>query len=513
MTKRSLKHTIIAFVAGGTFFSLAVPVYASTTYVVQSGDTPCEIAELFRVPCADLLAANGLLSNAFIYPGQVLEVPIPAPAEDATTATTGGVTSAGVKAPPAQAPSVVDTGTADLLAVYGLAQASDPVFAAGAYRRDAGRELVPQARAALRPQLSVSGNYTMGSDDLYDAAGASIAVSQSLFNRANRLAVQQAGYRTQVTDLEYEIAAENLIIRTATAYFSVLATRDNLELSERNQRAIKRQLELAQERLEVGLGTRTDLFDAKARYENAVADGIESTKLLDDARHALVTLVDTDPGTLRQLADSTVLAPPQPDDAEQWVERAVVDNHALKAQALGVRIAGLDINRQRAQRQPTVGLSLSGAYNDRATTDATSATVTLAVNVPFYQGGLINARVREAALERNASEFDYEAALRDTKRNMRQAFLGAKSRLQRINALAAAVRASENALLAKEEGFAAGLTTNIAVLDAQRDLFSAQRDYFKERYDYILQVLELERLAGDLDETDMARVNAWLTAG
>jgi outer membrane protein len=103
--------------------------------------------------------------------------------------------------------------------------------------------------------------------------------------------------------------------------------------------------------------------------------------------------------------------------------------------------------------------------------------------------------------------------LRDTKRNMRQAFLGAKSRLQRINALAAAVRASENALLAKEEGFAAGLTTNIAVLDAQRDLFSAQRDYFKERYDYILQVLELERLAGDLDETDMARVNAWLTAG
>jgi len=74
------------------------------------------------------------------------------------------------------------------------------------------------------------------------------------------------------------------------------------------------------------------------------------------------------------------------------------------------------------------------------------------------------------------------------------------------------VRAGENALLAKEESLTAGLTTNIAVLDAQRDLFGAQRDYLKERYDYVLQMLELERLSGDLNEDDVRRVNALLHA-
>jgi len=85
-----------------------------------------------------------------------------------------------------------------------------------------------------------------------------------------------------------------------------------------------------------------------------------------------------------------------------------------------------------------------------------------------------------------------------------------KSRLRRIDALAEAVRAGENALLAKEESFAAGLTTNIAVLDAQRDLFQAERDYLKARYDYIRQMLELEELVGNLDEDDVRRVNTLL---
>ena len=84
------------------------------------------------------------------------------------------------------------------------------------------------------------------------------------------------------------------------------------------------------------------------------------------------------------------------------------------------------------------------------------------------------------------------------------------TRLRRIKALAEAVQASVGALRAKEAGFAAGLNTNIEVLDAQRALFSAERDYLKERYDYVLEILQLEALIGNLDSDDLRRVNAWL---
>ena len=159
-------------------------------------------------------------------------------------------------------------------------------------------------------------------------------------------------------------------------------------------------------------------------------------------------------------------------------------------------------------------MQLSGNYSDTGAAGSdTYGRVIFSVNVPFYQGGLVDARTREAAENLNASRSDYEASVRQIRRDTRQTFLGIKSRLRRLEALEAAVQAGENALLAKEESFSAGLTTNIAVLDAQRDLFLAQRDYLKERYDYILQMLELERLSGDLNEQDVGRVNALLLSG
>ncbi len=499
----------------------SVNAQENAVYTVQSGDTPCEIAEFFRVRCAALIDENDLGADPIIYAGQILKVPLLGTADTNTDNTIAQTQTQAqiqdtspVEVTAVAAASTNDAATinfADLITVYQLAKASDPVFAAEGYRHDAAAEILPQSRAALRPQLTAAGALTSASTDSLDTTSASVGLSQTLYNRASSVAVKQADQQTTQAAFVFAVATESLITRTVNAYFSVLAMQDNVELSLSNQRAIGRQLELAEQRLEVGLGTRTDLFDARARYESAVADAIEAEKLLDDARQVLIALIGEDVGELHPLAKSARLIPPQPDDAEQWVARALSDNRTLKAKSLGISLSSLEIDRQQAQRLPDVGLQLSGNYSDTVLGDDTSARITLSVNIPFYQGGLVNARVREAAENRNAARSDYEAASRDIRRDTRQAFLGIKSRLRRVAALAEAVRAGENALLGKEESFAAGLTTNIAVLDAQRDLFRAERNYTKERYEYIMQMLQLERLSGDLDENDVSRANAWLT--
>ncbi|HCF72715.1 MAG TPA: hypothetical protein DES72_03075 [Gammaproteobacteria bacterium] len=518
-TIRLLRTTRFAMLA---LSSLAVttPAFSNTDYIVQPGDTLCEIAERFEVRCADLMARNGLKKASLIYPGQILSISN-APSIPATDP----VTPAPAEAEPVPVPAVAqptvepavkevpapESPGVDLLAVYQLARSGDPVIAAEAFSRDAAQEFIPQAKAALRPQISAATGYTLSSKDLYnEAASASVSLSQSLYNRASRLTVDQARQLADRAQIDYAIAAESLIQRVAASYFAVLATQDNLELSERNQRAIGRQLELAEERLEVGLGTRTDLYDARARFENAVAEGIEARRLLDDARQALVALVGDDPGHLRSLSAAAPLAKPNPDNAEIWVARALNENRGLATLQQAADLAALEIDLQKAERFPTVGLGLSAAYTDSAVSDGTDTTLTFSLSLPFYQGGLVNARIRKAAFELNAARASYESARRNIQRQTRQAFLGVNSQLRRVQALAEAVRAGESALQAKEEGFAAGLTTNIEVLDAQRDLFRAERDYLKARYDYVLQVLLLEQLAGQLDESDVARINRWL---
>ena len=515
---RNPKHLLnpVAFIPiifGTTTLFCNVASGETTSYLVKAGDTPCEIAESLKIPCANLIELNNLGSNPVIYPGQTLIVPTDkdmAPLESVSGTLTLSSESTADEIETDVAPSVEIAQSADLLEVYLLAKAQDPVFATQAYRYQAADELIPQAKAPLRPQLSATGSYTDSTQDTNDASVASIALSQSLFNRSSRITVDQARKRVNQAELQYRLDASALVSRTVRAYFTVLAAEDNLELSKKNQAALKRQLELAQERLDVGLGTRTELFDARARFEKAVADTIESEKLVDDATQSLVVLIGQDVGPLKTLPDSVSLGAPQPDDADQWIERALSDNVSLQAKSIGIDLSSLEIDRQKSLRLPTLGVSVSGSYNDLATGDDTSARLLFSVDIPFYQGGLINSKVREAADNLNASRSDYESASRELISDTRQTFLSVKSRLRRLEALSAAVEAGENALVAKEESFAAGLTTNIAVLDAQRDLFIAQRDFLSERYDYILQMLELERLVSDLNEEDVRRVNTLL---
>ena len=484
-------------------------------YTVQTGDTLCEIAEGFNVSCASLMEVNGLSTDSLIYPGQMLTVMVggeaPEP-ENESAPTAGGTEDSDIvstSVSEANSPDAEDSKT-DLLSVYRMARAQDPVFAAQSYRYQAALEVVPKSKAALRPQLSASGSHSEATSDANTASLASISLSQSLYNKSNRISVAQADQQANQAELQFVVASADLVNRVVNVYFSVLAAQDNVGLSRRNERAIGRQLELAQERLEVGLGTRTDLFDARARFEKAVADTIEAENLLEDSRQTLIALVGEEVGDLQPLPDSVTLGMPLPDDSETWVAEALKNNPELKVKSLNISLSGLEIDRQKAQRLPSVGLQLSGNYSDTYAGDDTNARMMFSVDIPFYQGGLVNSRVREAAENLNAARYDHEAAARELRRNTRQTFLGIQSRLRRIDALAEAVRAGENALLAKEESFSAGLTTNIQVLDAQRDLFQAQRDYLKERYDYIRQMLKLEELAGTLDEEDVRRVNTLL---
>ena len=55
-------------------------------------------------------------------------------------------------------------------------------------------------------------------------------------------------------------------------------------------------------------------------------------------------------------------------------------------------------------------------------------------------------------------------------------------------------------LQARQQSFESGLSTNVEVLDATRDLFSSQRDLLQSRYNYILSLFSLKNLAGILGE-------------
>jgi len=217
-----------------------------------------------------------------------------------------------------------------------------------------------------------------------------------------------------------------------------------------------------------------------------------------------------------RLGDDLPIITPDPPDVNKWLETSRNQNLRLLARRESVQIANSQIGIERSGHFPSVDLVGTKTYSDSdgsisgpgIRTESTE--YGLKMNVPIFQGGYVNSKTTEAAALFTAAQQEAEQEQRATERATRAAYLGVTTAGERLGALKQAVVASDSALKAKQEGYEAGINTNIDVLDAQRDLYIAQRNYLVARYQYIIDLLRLKFAAGTLSEEDLARASKWL---
>ncbi|MBS1270012.1 MAG: Outer membrane protein TolC [Gammaproteobacteria bacterium] len=417
----------------------------------------------------------------------------------------------------------------DLIDIYNAAVQNDPIFHSEEFTLRAEQQGPASARADLLPTVALFATHGRKRDKrsanvqfvteggaTFDSSEYGVSVTQTIFDRDKFLTYEQSKLEAQVAEAEFGQAQHDLITRVVNRYFGILAAQDNLDLALAERRAIFRQLELARSRLEVGLGTSTDLHDAKARFELAQAEEIRAQQTLEDAHQALWELIGRRAERLDELREDSPLTPPDPQDQSVWVERSAMNNLALISAGLNEEIQRRTLSRQKARRMPTLNLELShNVANQQGSISGGELTqysteARLQLEIPIFQGGGISADSRAASFRFQAAEQQTESALRAATRNARSGYLDVITSVREAFALDQAVVASKKALESRRESFEAGLNTNLDVLDAQKDLFQAKRDYLEARYRYITNKLELYSVAGELDVDDLETVNTWL---
>jgi outer membrane protein len=414
---------------------------------------------------------------------------------------------------------------------YQLARNNDPAYRAAQLTYEADQQRLPQARAPLLPTLSgnaarvhVNSEFDYAGDQTLTSEGKAsfyrndydVTFAQTLYDHAKLSTYRQAKTQLGVAELQRQIAEQELLLRVTARYFGVLAARDNLDLAVAEREALSRQLELAQARLTVGLGTKTDLYDAQARFKFSDAQVIAARATLDDALRALAEVTGSLPAELRRLRRDPTGVPVAVEDRDAWVNRALHENLDLRVAREQERVLQQDISVRNAGHYPFLDFVLRHGNEDATgsivgpSTDQTVTEALVQLTVPILQGGAVVAGTREAQLRYAAAQHQTEVRRRSVERDTVTALVELVTGIEQIEALRQAVIAGEGALEAKQEGFAAGLETNIDVLNAQRDLFRARRDHLKSRYDYVLNTFRLQRLVGALGEADVQRVDSWL---
>lgn len=415
----------------------------------------------------------------------------------------------------------------DLYQIYQQALQNDPTTLRSQANKDAAYSGINLNQARLLPQISLSlvadkttGDLSRESNDIR------VELRQSLFDWSNWKNLDRAEKVATQADANYGLAKQDLILRTVNAYFDVLQAQDDLAFSQAEKRAIERQLEQTKQRFEVGLTAITDVHEAQAQFDNAVASEISAQNNVEITLEALREITGHYYTEISPLNTDTFSASmPAPNDVNSWVKTAEDRNLQLLAAKIGVDISQDDITIANAGHYPSV--SLYGRYNSNDTTGTASdagleasnnerfntSYVQVSLDVPIYQGGSTSAQAEQARHNFVATSEDRERVHRSVVRNVRSNYFDVTAAISRIKALNQAVVSAESALKATEAGFEVGTRTIVDVLNSTRNLYDAKRNLSRARYNYVLSVLGLKLAAGTLNEQDVVDINNGLVSG
>lgn len=410
--------------------------------------------------------------------------------------------------------------------VYQDALKNDPTFKTAQATWQADRENLYIARAGVLPQLVLTAHTErvriraegLGGGVSYSSPyGYGLSIQQPLFNLNAWMTISEAAADVKRAYAQYAAAAEDLLLRTATAYFSVLEAHDVLTFTRLEKKAVGQDLDQSEQRYKAGLTAITAFYDAQARYDAITANEISAANELSNRIEALHEITGRYYESLCGLSNKITTALPNPTDINQWVNAAEKQNYSLKAAHFATLAARENIRANQTTRLPTLtatgslNVERGGNPNTVISTGIKAATIGLSANFPVYQGGLVSASTRQANFNYQRASSETERIHRQVVSLTRQAYLGIVSGVSKIKADKQVIVSRQSALEGREAGYKVGTRTMVDLLDSQADLYGAKINYASDLYRYFINSLNLKQSAGTLSPNDLTALNHWLT--
>ncbi|MBC8012720.1 MAG: TolC family outer membrane protein [Methyloceanibacter sp.] len=401
----------------------------------------------------------------------------------------------------------------------------NPVLNAERARLRATDEQVALAKSGLRPFVSGSADWNyvnqnseragggggggnaidLGSgglttDGVTTPHGYSVQLSQPLFEGFQNLnAIRQAKSTVQAAREALRSVEQTVLLDAATAYVNVVRDQAIVRLRENDVSVLAEQLKATKDRFDVGEVTRTDVAQAEARRSEALATLAAAQANLKTSRAAYEQIIGhppenlVTPASIRHLLPSSINEAMTLGDGENPIILASVYNEEASLytvqQIMGELLPEVTLEAQYEKR-----FDQSQSLKELETT-----TVTGRVNVPFYQGGGVSARVRQAKETNNQLKREVE----DSRLRVHADVIANWGILQSsgpaISSAESAVAANKIALTGVREEEKVGQRTTLDVLDAQRELLNSQIGLVTALRDRVVAEYSLYAAIGRMD--------------
>ena len=368
---------------------------------------------------------------------------------------------------------------------------TNPRLDAERARQLATDEEVPRARSGFRPTISGSANTGFNSsntgirtpggvvgstnDGFTYPKGYALSLAQSIFAGFRTLnSVREAEAAVEAGREDLRVIEQTTLLNAATAYMDVIRDQAIVRLRENNVRVLSKDLSAAKDRFDVGEVTKTDVAQARARRAGAVSTLDLAKANLRTSRATYEQVVGHPPSRLRAPRNIMHLMPGTLTEA---INIGDAEHPTIMAAAFREIVARHAIDRIRGELLPEVNLEASYSRNwdtSRLTHDTETTTVTGRVTVPFYRGGEVSARVRQAKHTRDQRRREVDLASTQVKSGVVAAWSRLQAARAQIRSDRTQVEANRVALAGVREEEKVGQRTVLEVLNAEQELLNSQ---------------------------------------
>ncbi|MBP7463929.1 MAG: TolC family protein [Bacteroidales bacterium] len=369
------------------------------------------------------------------------------------------------------------------------------------------------------------------------STNASISGSVTLFNgfqQYNTIRKSEADLQAGLYDLES--AKNNLALNITSAYLQILYAREVLETARLQAEITREQLERTIKLVGAGSLPLQSKLEVEAQLATEEVAVVNAENQLAMARLNMVQLLQLDDENdfeiiipdLSSLIGNAIMMP-----VESIYQEALKNMPEIKSASMKMRSSDLQLALARGSRSPQISLSASygtgysnarkmidqvtpaapvltgyatdpyGNYYDvyqynfdysyvtrpfgDQLRDNASASVSIGMSIPIFNGWYTNNRIANAKIEALQSNLSYNIAERQLYRNIQQAHADARAALKKYEAAEKAFNASKASFEYTQQRFDLGLVNSLDFNTAKTNLNRLKSDMINAKYDLIFK--------------------------
>lgn len=388
----------------------------------------------------------------------------------------------------------------------GLLLQSEDVVAARGARRRALAKLLPELGAGLGQSRQTINLAAIGFSNLPDVPSvigpfnlfdARVFLSQPILDLGALYGDHAARAGVGAAEHAYQDARDFVVLLVSNLYLQVVAGNSQVEAITSQVETADALYRLAVSRNSAGVVAGIEVLRAQVRLQSDRQRLIVASNELAKRKLVLARIVGLPIGQPYEVAAALPYAPLPDLSPERALEHAYL--HRSDYQRALARVKEATAARKSANGERLPSLHLNADYgvlgNDPASAEETYF-VGASLRIPIYQGGRVKGLVLEATAELDRRQAELEDLGAGIYYQVQGALLDLNATDEEVKVTRTAVELAEAQLTHAEDRFAAGVASNIEVVQAQEALANANDRMIASLFSHNLARATLTRVLG-----------------